>query len=730
MDLSTRVSLSPNVSIAVSSVRDPMSLHERYVSVAREPLATNAASSGEHTILPIELEVYPGFLESLREPTTFGELCARAETFGRDSLSVKTATLRLFVHGLAELTRPTNAVPTIQVIGDRESVALFTREMSGPLCCEPVDGVGELAKDRPVLVLRRELSTNHLAGLLELGAPLLYVSATPTCWLIGPSTYPGQTACLGCLVSTLSVGSPMLLPTNELTRNHIRLIPYLATVIEAELARLSAGEVTSLINRALRIPLTAAPSNPLRFAPSALCDGCSRVRPHAAVSVAATALSGTGPVSSPPPNRSFEQAIAIAEGALAKLDIEYADWLERPSHGVSPSVIPENVFIESLAFRQRRRYPVAPATTEFMFGSGAGFSKAHARCGALYEYFEHLFSRYRASIPVRVATPAEILKEGGFDLLQYLGEPSVVPPGGRALQAHDRVHWVEGCSVFDGGPRWIPASLVFRGNAYEQGGITTDAESYGIRGGYAAWSGCAAGSSRQDAVVSGLLEVVERYDATCALRTGEPMPAILLEEIDDDALKEVLAWLKRQNYTIVMRDLTGELGIPVVECGLRHPTDTSRFLLSGHAAHFDAATAVRKALFEALQYVCWATFRPYGAVSSHHGSYLLFERSIKRTDGTRRIADIGTVPTDWQSDPHGTIVRTFREHGMNPSAYVYPGAEELGLSVVNILDEGVPDSWGKMWGIPRRLKYFRRSPDHPRTLADIYMGGICELGLD
>src|SRR5207237_1382660 len=77
-------------------------------------------------------------------------------------------------------------------------------------------------------------------------------------------------------------------------------------------------------------------------------------------------------------------------------------------------------------------------------------------------------------------------------------------------------------------------------------------------------NGCASGSTPEEAILQGFMELVER-DA-CALWWYNRVrrPAIDLASFDDPFFRRARAFLRSRHRTLYALDLTGDLGIPVV----------------------------------------------------------------------------------------------------------------------------------------------------------------------
>ncbi|MCP2245400.1 TOMM precursor leader peptide-binding protein [Lentzea aerocolonigenes] len=112
-------------------------------------------------------------------------------------------------------------------------------------------------------------------------------------------------------------------------------------------------------------------------------------------------------------------------------------------------------------------------------------------------------------------------------------------------------------------------------------------------------NGNAAGSSLEDAVLQGMLELVERDAAALWWynRTSQP-PVDLAGDPWIDSFRSVHADLGREVWAL---DLTSDLGVPVVVALSRQTSGEREDIMMGFGAHLDPALALRRALTEVNQ---------------------------------------------------------------------------------------------------------------------------------
>lgn len=217
--------------------------------------------------------------------------------------------------------------------------------------------------------------------------------------------------------------------------------------------------------------------------------------------------------------------------------------------------------------------------------SGQGVTFSGSRRSAVVEGIERLVGAHQFTsrhptasarqLPGRVLTPLEFDRypESAYGSLVQRFNP-------------DRPHeWVSGYSLRDGDEVWIPRELVYYAEIpeHERWALGTS-------------SGCATGTSVEEATVFGLLELIERDTFVNAWYGGIDGIPVRPESIPGAA--EMLSRARLLGWQVELGLLRNTWSVPVFVATV----DTGDVRAFGAAAHLNAANAGLRAMTEAIAY--------------------------------------------------------------------------------------------------------------------------------
>ncbi|MGW5306474.1 TOMM precursor leader peptide-binding protein [Streptomyces griseoluteus] len=154
------------------------------------------------------------------------------------------------------------------------------------------------------------------------------------------------------------------------------------------------------------------------------------------------------------------------------------------------------------------------------------------------------------------------------------------------------IPWVTGWSLRDGRPVLVPARLVY----YSAG---TAADNFVFE----CSNGCATGSTWEEAVFFGLLELIERDAFLLGWYGDLPLPEIDLASVRSPGVRAMVARAALQGYDVHVFDNRVDLPVPVVTGLAVRRDDAPGSLAFAAGASFDPETAVESAVSEILTYI-------------------------------------------------------------------------------------------------------------------------------
>ncbi|MEU4302328.1 TOMM precursor leader peptide-binding protein [Kitasatospora aureofaciens] len=160
-----------------------------------------------------------------------------------------------------------------------------------------------------------------------------------------------------------------------------------------------------------------------------------------------------------------------------------------------------------------------------------------------------------------------------------------------AFDEHETMEWTPVWSLGEQRQRLLPTSMLYFDTVTRTGSVRADS------------NGNAAGSSREDAVVQGFLELVERDAVALWWYNRTRQPGVDLASFDDPWLERTRQVYAGMNRRVWVLDLTSDLGIPVMVALSRRTDKPAEDVMFGFGAHFDPRIALRRAVTEMNQLI-------------------------------------------------------------------------------------------------------------------------------
>ena len=367
---------------------------------------------------------------------------------------------------------------------------------------------------------------------------------------------------------------------------------------------------------------------------------------------------------------------------------------------------------------------------EFLTGmdsSGKGMTEDAARTSALCEALERYSGIFDGSEPRREATFGDLgeaaiapndymrFSERQFDDREALNASAesfrtYVP---ERLDPEARIAWSPVWSLTHNCERLMPTALCYFG-AHAPGAEYCVGES----------NGNAAGNTLEEAILHGLLELVERDHVALWWYNRTPLPGIDLDTIDEPWLQGFRDHLSRNQRNLWALDLTADLGIPMVACLVASPDGGNVGM--GFGAHLDLRGAALRAATELVQL-------GFGGTSGGMGSGAdtglhLDNHAFARPDPARPLRSLAGAPAEMSAVAEGlSLCQTAIEAAGLEVLVVDQTRPDIGLPVVKTVVPGLRHFWprfgpGRLYDVPvalGRLDEPRRehelNPENPVT---------------
>jgi ribosomal protein S12 methylthiotransferase accessory factor len=237
--------------------------------------------------------------------------------------------------------------------------------------------------------------------------------------------------------------------------------------------------------------------------------------------------------------------------------------------------------------------------------SGKGFSDAQARASALGEALERYSASSHGDEPVRLATVGEMLDSGGVDprdVMLYSDAQYATRgrPGDATAAVHDWVpepiaessalEWSPVWSLTEERRRYLPTALLYIGHR-GPGASHSHGDS----------NGCAAGNTREEALLQGLCELVERDAVAMWWYNRLRRPALELTDFDGAEWDRMRSHYARAERELWLLDVTNDLRVPTIVAVSRYAGRAEEEILVGLGTHLDVEVAAMRALSEMNQ---------------------------------------------------------------------------------------------------------------------------------
>ena len=180
----------------------------------------------------------------------------------------------------------------------------------------------------------------------------------------------------------------------------------------------------------------------------------------------------------------------------------------------------------------------------------------------------------------------QLFSQAQFDT-RHIPQPDDSHPVPEPLDPQEKNEWSPAWSLRDRRFKYFPTGLLY----FFYHGFHTDS------------NGCAAGNTREEAIVQGFLELVER-DAYAIWWYNRSQRAELdLSQFQDTYVRDMQTQFADAGRKIWVLDITNDIGIPTYVAIMHWMKDGQENIEFGSGAHFDKRIAVLRALTELSQFL-------------------------------------------------------------------------------------------------------------------------------
>ncbi len=374
------------------------------------------------------------------------------------------------------------------------------------------------------------------------------------------------------------------------------------------------------------------------------------------------------------------------------------------------------------------RGDVALLDRELRQASGKGRTPAAARQSALGEAIERYSAVVQGDEPVVRSSLAELgdVAIAPNDLMQFSATQYAQRESGnrsagrfqwvpRPFEPREPLDWTPIASLASAAIRYVPTALLYAGHrdAGQDGCCTWDS------------SGTAAGASWDEAVLRGVLELVERDSLAIWWYNRLPRPGVELDTVGDPWCARLVEHLRARGREIWALDLTTDLGVPCFAAASRRTGAGPDAIVFGFGADLDARIALQRALAELGQVLLHVTEARHTGRALDPALAAWLSDATCATDayvapGSQPPSRLNTFPCRASHDPAddvGTCVRLLARHGLEPFV-LDQTRPDIGVPVAKVVVPGLRHfrarfAPGRLYTVPVAMGWL--SGQHPES---------------
>lgn len=221
---------------------------------------------------------------------------------------------------------------------------------------------------------------------------------------------------------------------------------------------------------------------------------------------------------------------------------------------------------------------------------GKGITKEHAKASAMMEGFERYSAEKQTDDEVVVATIDEI-----SDFGEYIDPVSLNLPKELEKKCIDDIslEWTVSKDIISGDSFYIPTNAVYHPYLHDNNVQSLFKSNT---------NGLASGNILEEAILHGMLEVIERDAWSIFELTHKNYAQIDLESIESETVNDIISKFESKGIKIKLMDFTADIKIPTIAASADDTVTKDAGLLTlGMGTHLDPEVAILRALTEVAQ---------------------------------------------------------------------------------------------------------------------------------
>ena len=313
---------------------------------------------------------------------------------------------------------------------------------------------------------------------------------------------------------------------------------------------------------------------------------------------------------------------------------------------------------------------------------GKGITKDHAKASAMMEGFERYSAEKQDSDETVQADLSEISEIGEFIDPKSLNLP-------KELEKVDieglNLEWSKCVDIISGKEYYIPTNAIF--HPYNPENDTKSLFKSNT-------NGLASGNILEEAILHGMLEVIERDAWSIFELTHKNYAQIDIDSIESETINEIIERFESEGIKIKLMDFTADIKIPTIAASADDTiTKDAGLLTLGMGSHLDPEVAILRALTEVAQsratQINGAREDTVRADFAREAGYERMKRInkfyFKQEDEQIKLSDIENKSTSSITEDIEIVKDELIANGIEKILYTDLTRPELNVSVVRVV---------------------------------------------